>query len=200
MDDLKVIFASNLIKLRTEANMTQVDLADKINYSDKSVSKWERAEALPDIAVMKCIAEQFGVTIDFLLNTHTAWDVKPSKKRFSTKMVILVTMVGIWTLAILLFVILWMLNIKVWMILIAAVPVSLITLLVLNTIWHKGKYNLPIVAGVIFGLFIVICYALKAYKPWPLVFVAIPAEMIVFFSFKIKNGLKIGKNTNKSRE
>ena len=200
MEDLKVIFASNLIQLRTKANMTQVDLAEKINYSDKSVSKWERAEALPDIAVMKCIAEQFGVTIDFLLNTHNAWEVKPSKKRFSTKMVMLVTIVGIWTLAILLFVIFWMLNIKAWMIFIAAVPVSLITMLVLNTIWHNGKYNLPIVAGVIFGLFVVVCYALKAYKPWPLVFVAIPAEMIVFFSFKIKNGLKIRKHKDKTQE
>ena len=70
MVDLKLIVASNIIKLRTDAKMTQSELGEKLNYSDKSVSKWERAESLPDANVLKQLSEIFGVTVDFLLNTH----------------------------------------------------------------------------------------------------------------------------------
>ena len=80
MDDLKLIFASNLIKLRTEAGMTQADLGEKINYSDKTVSKWERAEALPDASVLKKMAEIFGVSVDYLINSHDQWEPKMTEK------------------------------------------------------------------------------------------------------------------------
>ena len=53
MDELKLIFASNLIRLRTAAGMTQAELGEQLNYSDKSISKWERGEAIPDAAVLK---------------------------------------------------------------------------------------------------------------------------------------------------
>lgn len=53
MKEIETVLASNIIQLRRQAGMTQIDLAAKLNYSDKSVSKWERAESLPDIAVLK---------------------------------------------------------------------------------------------------------------------------------------------------
>ncbi len=186
MEDLKVVFASNLIKLRNQANLTQAELAEKINYSDKSVSKWERAEALPDLAVANSIAEQFGVTVDFMLNIHDDWEKEHIQRPFSAKMVVLVTMTGIWTLALLIFVIFWIIGFKLWMIFIAAVPVSLITLLVLNTIWLDTKYNRPIVCGIVLSIFAVIYYALIQFNPWQLILVAVPAELIAFLSFKIK--------------
>ena len=52
MEDLKFITAANIISLRTKAGMTQAQLAELLNYSDKSVSKWERAEAVPDAYVL----------------------------------------------------------------------------------------------------------------------------------------------------
>ena len=67
MDELKLIFASNLIRLRTAAGMTQAELGEQLNYSDKSISKWERGEAIPDAAVLKRMSEIFGVTVDYLL-------------------------------------------------------------------------------------------------------------------------------------
>ena len=79
MDELKNIVASNLIELRVASGMTQSQLAEKITYSDKSVSKWERAEAIPDVAVLKNIAEVFGVTVDYLITTHDRWEKKPEK-------------------------------------------------------------------------------------------------------------------------
>ena len=72
MEDLKPIIAKNITVLRQNAKMTQFDLAEKLNYSDKAISKWERAEAIPDVSVLKSIADLFGVTVDYLLQDgHT---------------------------------------------------------------------------------------------------------------------------------
>ena len=66
MDDLKVITASNIINLRTAKGMTQAELGELLNYSDKSVSKWERAESLPDIKTLKALADFYEITINDL--------------------------------------------------------------------------------------------------------------------------------------
>lgn len=71
MEDIKSIFAKNLIQLRKQMKITQVEFAEKINYSDKAVSKWERGESIPDVAVLKSIGDFFGVTIDFLVTEHS---------------------------------------------------------------------------------------------------------------------------------
>ena len=70
LSDLKLISASNLINLRTAAGLTQAELGAKLNYSDKTISKWERGEAIPDAFVLTQLAELFGVSVDYLLTTH----------------------------------------------------------------------------------------------------------------------------------
>ena len=64
-DDEKVkqLIAANIAYYRKECHLTQAELAEKIHYSDKSVSKWERAEGLPDICVLVVLADLFGVTV-----------------------------------------------------------------------------------------------------------------------------------------
>ena len=75
MQDVKVIFAQNLISLRKQMKLTQIELAEKINYSDKAVSKWERGESIPDVTVLMTIASLFGVTLDFLVTEHAEPEV-----------------------------------------------------------------------------------------------------------------------------
>ena len=79
-EELTVTFASNLVRLRQHAQMKQSDLAEKLNYSDKSISKWERAEALPDVVVIKKIADIFEVSVDFLLTSHDEWSAPKINK------------------------------------------------------------------------------------------------------------------------
>ena len=71
MTDLKQIFAANLQSLRQARGMTQTDLGEQLNYSDKAVSKWERGESIPDASVLKQISSIFGITLDNLLTDHT---------------------------------------------------------------------------------------------------------------------------------
>ena len=72
MEGLEQIVAQNLTDLRKAQKWTQAELAEKLNYSDKSISKWERGDALPDLKVLKQIADLFGVTLDFFVTENAA--------------------------------------------------------------------------------------------------------------------------------
>ena len=72
MDELKKIIAKNLVTLRKQAHLTQAELAEKVGYSDKNVSKWERAEGVPDVLVLHQLAELYGVTVNYFFVDHTA--------------------------------------------------------------------------------------------------------------------------------
>ena len=67
-EELKSVIGSNIARLRKNCRMTQAELAERLNYSDKAVSKWERAESMPDILTLMALAEQFGTTVNDLLN------------------------------------------------------------------------------------------------------------------------------------
>lgn len=65
---LKQIVAENLTALRKSKGLTQLELAEKFNYSDKAVSKWEKGDTTPDIETLQALADFYGVTIDYF--TH----------------------------------------------------------------------------------------------------------------------------------
>ena len=190
MDDFKKIVASNITALRTSSGMTQAALGEKLNYSDKSVSKWERGDSLPDAYVLKRMADLFGVTVDYLLSPHDEDEPAPvsEKKvhRYSRKVISMVVMAGIWALALLIFVILWLSGTVCWLIFVYTVPVSLITLLVLNSIWGTPRSNLYIISGIVWGIISAIYLTGLEHDWWQLFLLGIPAQVIVILSFAIK--------------
>lgn len=196
MEELKLVVASKLIKLRQQAGMTQAELGEKLNYSDKTVSKWERGESMPDVYVLTQIAALYGTTVDGLISGQEPWQDPVQKERaaeraaapkFSSAVVTLVAIAGIWTMAVLMFVIFWLaLDQLVWLIFAAAVPVSLITLLVLNSVWNKGRHNMIIVLLLVACLVTLVYLFLLPFHPWQLFLVLIPAEIVVVLSFHIR--------------
>ena len=80
-DEIKAAVAANLVVLRNGMGMTQLQLAEKLAYSDKAVSKWERGESIPDVYMLKQIADLFGVTVDFLISDHKDKSIKKASKR-----------------------------------------------------------------------------------------------------------------------
>lgn len=193
MDEFKKVVAENIIRLRTSLDLTQAQLGEKLNYSDKSVSKWERGESVPDVYVLKQLADMAGVTVDYIITPHTPDEVvKPQKKirRYSRRFITLTVLAGILTLAVLIFVVLWMIGIFSWLVFVYAVPVSLITLLVLNSIWGDRSWNLYIVSGIVWG--VISCIYLSALDQnwWQLFLLGIPAQIIIIFAFSIKRSSK----------
>lgn len=67
-NDIAKVLADNIAYYRKKLNLTQLELAEKLNYSDKSISKWERAEGVPDIYVLRELSLFFGVPIDALVS------------------------------------------------------------------------------------------------------------------------------------
>ena len=194
MDDLKVITASNIINLRTAKGMTQAELGELLNYSDKSVSKWERAEAVPDAYVLKKMSEIFNVSVDYLLNSHDSWErpesFKKAERNFHSNVITILVIFGIWTLAFLIYIIGWLLEANWWLLFVYAVPVSLITFLVLNSVWEQGKNNRHIIYGLVASIFITVYITFLSYNPWQILLLLVPAELIVFLSFRIKKSHK----------
>ena len=78
-DELKSRVGANIARLRRERGMTQAELAERINYSDKAVSKWERAESLPDVLTLISLAEQ----LDTDLNTLVGMSANPKTEPVS---------------------------------------------------------------------------------------------------------------------
>lgn len=198
MEDLKHIIASNITALRTASSMTQLELAQKLHYSDKSVSKWERAESVPDVIVLKEMADIFGVTVDEMLTDHDGNMPMPAEERAPRRpvrhrTVIAVVLSSIWTVAFLTFVILWLCGNLVWYVFACAVPVSLIVLLVLHSVWQGGRYNFWIVSALTVSILLLVYLTfllLVGSNPWQICLLAIPAEIIVFLCFRIREKQK----------
>ena len=190
MDERKATIASNLIRLRLAAGMTQAELGEKLNYSDKSISKWERGDVTTDVFVLMQIADIFGVDVDYLLKPHN--EIEPviynkpvNTATYTTNMITLVTVLGIWTVALFVFVILWICDMVVWLVFVYAVPVSLITLLVLNSVWNGGKKNRYIIAALVLSIIGTVYLTFLSRNLWQLWLLAIPSLLLVFLGARI---------------
>ena len=190
LTELKLVTASNIINQRTKAGMTQAELGAKLNYSDKSVSKWERGEAIPDAYVLSEMAELFGVTVDYLLSSHTDWEPPKEEKpeeeapKYSVDIIIAIAILGIWTMSLTAFVVLWLLGTLWWPVFAVALTVSLLTYMVLLCVFKRTKYLQFVIAAFVLSVFFLL-YVLLPQKPWQLFLIAIPALIIVFLSCNI---------------
>ena len=85
MENIKLIIAKNVTALRTSRAMTQLELAEKLHYSDKAVSKWERGESIPEIGTLIAIADLFEVPLDYLVREQHKKQNKQSAPKPNNK-------------------------------------------------------------------------------------------------------------------
>ena len=153
MNDVKNIVAKNIAELRQSRNITQLELAEKINYSDKAISKWERGESSPDISVLVDIAEVFGVTVDYLVSAdHTHTPIAESsvaKRQYNRRPIAYIAESAAWVVAIFAFIITTLILQKMsfqFLYFVYALPVVLIVKLVFNSIWFNPRNNYYIIS------------------------------------------------------
>ncbi len=190
LEELKLITASNIIKLRTTAGFTQAELGQALNYSDKTISKWERGEAIPDAYVLLRMGEIFGVSVDYLLSSHDSWQAPEEESEtlpsYSANVIIAISVIGVWTASLAAFIILWILDIICWKIFIGTLPVSILTYMVLICVFRKRKYLQLVIGLFVLSLFVALYFFVPSANPWQLFLLAIPAEIIVFLSCNIR--------------
>lgn len=159
MEDIKNNVAKKITELRTLNNMTQLELAEKLNYSDKTISKWERAESSPDIAVLVEIADLFGVTLDYLVRSENVEEaVSECKKKevtFNRRAVSYIAEGGGWIVALFAFIITTLITNHMtfqWLYFVYALPVVLIIKLVFNSIWFNSRHNYLIISALLWAI------------------------------------------------
>ena len=198
MEDLKSIIAENITQLRKESGLTQVDLAERLNYSDKAVSKWERAESLPDIGVLKQIADLFNVTVDYLLKSdHTAEKEQAARvsRRVHRNQVIItgISIVLVWLVATVVFFTLDATTSipyeKLAFSFAYAVPTSFVVWLVFNSMWFNQRRNFIIISLLMWSVLGALFFTLIQYGLYLMFVVGVPAQIII----GMWSGIKIPK-------
>ena len=138
--DLAAVIGQNITRLRRLSNMTQSELAEKINYSDKSVSKWEQGNGIPDVRILLELAELFNVSVDDLVREHGDTPVMPKKTRTRRRVVVSLLSAGLcWLVAVVAFVFIGIIAPdvqNVWLAFVYAVPASAIVVLVFSCVWR----------------------------------------------------------------
>ena len=206
MNDLNEIFAKNVATLRAERKMTQAQLASLLNYSDKAISKWERGEALPDVTVVKQIADTFDVTVDYLLKReHAPEDYRPQfvdrQMRINRMLITAIATVLVWLIATFLFLVFnalpqVTLAFPTWFFFVYAVVPSCIVLLVFNSIWGIRSWNFAIISALVWALlasFYLSILFIAAINLWQIFLLGIPAQCIIMLWSRLKNPRKTRK-------
>ena len=219
MDDWKHIVAANLSALRKEKGLTQLQLAEQLHYSDKAVSKWERGESLPDLAVMKQLADFYGILIDdFLLTPEQraeqqaaretpaaeiaaetpAEDESPADgKQTKINRLIIAGMAAllVWLIASMIFVVLDAavpeLEYTSFLFIYAA-PITAIVLLVFNSIWFNPRWNYIIISFLVWSLLaaLFMTFYRNGIRIWKLFLIGIPAQLIIILWSRLRPSAK----------
>ena len=186
---LKRITAKNIIRLRTAHHLTQFELGEKINYSDKAVSRWERGEAVPDAFVLLQLSELFDVSVDELLREPPEGPPSlktPGEYRINYKTIMGISLIGVWTLSLFSFVLLFLVGRVEWKIFVYTLPISCVVLLVLNSLWGDRKRNLYIISVLIWGVLAAVYVSFLSKNWWILFLLGVPAQVIVCLCFHIR--------------
>ena len=194
------IIAENIAALRRSQGMTQAGLAERLGYSDKSVSKWERGEGLPDVLCLKAMADLFGVPVDYFLEADHP-DQPPaegevpepeSRETYSVshRNITLVSVAGTWLLAAIVSVSVRIGGALFVLPFVAAVAVTALLLVIFNSVWGRRAWIFPTVAFLCWSVLFLLCWILHAYSsahsPWLLMILGIPATVVVWLACRIR--------------
>lgn len=180
---LKSIIAENITACRKAKGLTQLEVAEKLNYTDKAVSKWERAESIPDITTLYQLAELYGVTLNDLCTEHSGSRFGGiSKVLRSHKLIIPFLSAGlVWLVATVVFSFLAMFQAvpKPWLAFLYAVPVSIIVLLVFNAIWGNKIFSSLLISFLIWSIPTCLVLTITFTRIWFLFIIPIPLQILV---------------------
>lgn len=196
LDEIKNAIAKNILFLRSSKGMTQTDLAEKLNYTDKAISKWERAESVPDISVLKNIADLFGVSVDWLISSeHNENEKNPNGKKKGKKKnkapITWISVLLVWFIATLIFVFFMFLipdMSEKWLPFVYALPVTMIVWLILNSIWFDRRKNYLIISLLMWSFLFSLWISLRCFgiNGWILYVLGIPGQAIIFCWSRIR--------------
>ena len=219
MDDekLKYQIGANIAAYRKQAGLTQAGLAEKLNYSDKAVSKWERGESVPDVLTLMQLANQFDITVNDLLvdpealpgnpgtleKAMTQVSEKALKRKANKNVILALSSTLVWFVALFAFVVLSsfdFLEKYSCLLFFYAIPANAIVLLSLRSAWHDFRWNKALISMIVWGSLLSIYATLKAVMGisfWKIFLLGIPGQIAISLWFRMFRGSDTKKeNTN----
>lgn len=219
MDDeiLKGRIGKNIASYRKHAGLTQAGLAERLNYSDKAVSKWERGESVPDVLTLMLLAEQFGVTVNDLVadpnalpggdcgNLEKAMSHVSEKalRRKANKNIILgLSSLLCWFVALFIYVILASLGFEQGALgFLYAIPANAIVSLSLRSAWRDFRWNKAYISIIVWGCLLSIHVSLLVLMHlnlWRIYLLGIPGQLAIFLWFRMFRPAREKSNTEEN--
>lgn len=202
-EKLKLQIGTNIASYRKRSGLTQAGLAEKLNYSDKAVSKWERGESIPDVLTLMQLAEQFEITVADLLEDPNALPEETTRfqqamgqvsekalKRKANKNIILgLSSILVWFVALLVYVMVSSFHVPYsWLAFFYAIPANCIVLLSLRSAWHDFRWNRALISGIVWGSLAAIHVTLLTllnFNMWKIYLLGILGQMAILLWFRM---------------
>lgn len=204
-EKLKTQIGANIAAFRKRAGMTQAGLAEKLNYSDKAVSKWERGESMPDVLTLVQLAEQFDISVNDLVSDPNDLPGEPvgiqkamaqvSEKalhRKANKNIILgLSTTLVWFVALLIFVVMSSFEIlerPSYLVFFYAIPANAVVLLSMRSAWHDFRWNRALISVIVWGTLLSIHLSLLVFfglNIWKLYLLGLPGQIAIFLWFRL---------------
>lgn len=191
-EKLKIRIGNNIAAYRKRDDMTQAELADRLNYSDKAVSKWERGESVPDVITLVQLAEQFGITVNELLREDQEIEPPketPSKRRANKGIIQMLVSLLVWFVALTVHVVLSSVGVpKSEMAFVYAIPINAIVLLCLRSAFSRYSWNHALVSIIVWGCLVSMHVTLLVFagvNVWKLLLLGLLGQAAVTLWFRM---------------
>ena len=200
MKELREIIGKNLTTLRLEFKMTQAELAEKLNYTDKSVSKWENGDAMPPVDTLKSLADLYGVTLDYLVTENPDEgfrdNIYSTKENNVNKLIITLLATSlVWLIATILYVYAFSLGgFSFWQVFIFATPVTAIVLIVFNGIWGKRIFTFILISVLVWTSLLSIYVFFLDNHLWAIFIIGVPLQIATVLWMQLKPRRKHKRN------
>lgn len=191
MGNIREIVSENLVTLRRQSNMTQIELAEKVGFSNKTVSHWERGEVMPDLETVERLADIYGVTVNDIVTRHEeegqALGTELARQKRSKVTIMSLVLVSLWYIALIFFVLANMVyGTYEWQIFVFAVPCSALCIMVFCTIWGKKKQVVISLSVFVWTLIAFLYINTYAYNLWMLFLLGAPLQIIILLGANLK--------------
>ena len=216
-EKLKDLIGKNIASHRKRFGLTQAGLAEKLNYSDKAVSKWERGESIPDVITLAQLADLFEITVNDLVadpnvlpegtpgnleKAMTQVSEKALKRKANKNIILGLSSSLVWFVALLSFVILSsfpMLERYSFLLFFYAIPANAIVALSLLSAWHDFRWNKALISIIAWGSLLSIHISLLIFlnfNLWKIYLLGIPGQVAIFLWFRMYRPAKEKESTH----
>ena len=216
-EKLKDLIGKNIASHRKRFGLTQAGLAEKLNYSDKAVSKWERGESIPDVITLAQLAELFEITVSDLVadpnvlpegtpgnleKAMTQVSEKALKRKANKNIILALSSILVWFVALLAFVILSSFPVVekyCFLLFFYAIPANAIVALSLLSAWHDFRWNKALISAIAWGSLLSIHVSLLIFlnfNLWKIYLLGIPGQIAIFLWFRMYRPMKEKETTH----